>query len=73
MDVPGLRSDWSRLTLHPDGAVYGNVPGGTAGGYSGQLQTAPVLWLIPDSFLISLPEAEISPSKEETLDMFQIR
>lgn len=25
MDVPGLRSDWSRLTLHPDGAVYGNV------------------------------------------------
>lgn len=70
MDVPGLRSDWSRLTLHPNGAVYGNVPGGTAGG---QLQTAPALWLIPDSFPISLPEAEIGPSKEKTLDMFQIR
>lgn len=57
MDVPGLRSDWSRLTPHPDGAVYGNVPGGTAGGESGQLPTAPVLWLIPDPFPISLPEA----------------
>lgn len=27
MDVPGLGSDWSRLTLSPDGAGYGNFPG----------------------------------------------
>lgn len=29
--------------------------GGTAGWWGGQLQTAPTLWLIPNSFPISLP------------------
>lgn len=67
MDVTGLTSDWSRwMSQSWLSCLWKFAWEALRPRWSGQLQTAPALWLILDSFLISLPWSWYKPSKVAT-------